>query len=1142
MAERCAQCGKQGDSSSIKRCSRCKAVRYCSTTCQSRDWPRHRVTCGESSVDGALPSPGPGGASSHSTSSHSTSSPSSQGHTTTTTSNNNPFASLFDGTFYASPWQRARSRAEQAFPGNEVTDNVLDLDLREEEVTVEHRMPFIPFGLPFMLPVFNPFLAELMTPRVSHGRATCGKVVLVRLVSRIVLPPNMLGWEVQDCNGKLFHVWFAMESSAPYFRSADLQEGNFLCVKQAVVDVLPRERVCFIVLRDASLVRVFPAGEMIAVISVLSDRWDDCCGTIAVISVLSDRLSRVKFGVATGQRHPIQFFLSSRVFVSLSKRSFSTQVLEMGLISVTSGRSVMEAAEACAHCGLPGVALPRCTVCWAVRYCSRDCQRRHWPRHKRACVRPEEGQGNGQWEREKKKDKKKRKEGGKKSSPDRKTPSPTSTTPPPAAAAVGKEEEGEGEGGARSAGEGPPTTSCPPPLPGNSLQDVCKTCKTKIEETVRCERCQDVTYCSRDCRRADWLTHRMTCKPVTPAAESPDEKEHSRMPEETDGAETSQPEDGCLPLESAPEEDEAQTGEKDAGALVSSEQAEEDDDDVKTCLACKAKKKDMKKCGRCQSVTYCSRDCQRADWPSHKVTCHPMEVLTTDGYRETERRERAERARQEEIINLANVIRHSHRFLHMFDQRQRLSWQEARARARGLFPLQRIVTDFKELDSDFMGIPFLTFNPMMLGAGEVAVGRLTTPYFHPFRPARRVEDVNGMSVYVIFYMDCPSWPYFQFSQFKEGNFICIQGAFLHMFADGSVGFRIDDASEVRILECEQRACKSEFRHKLNLTSTAAKMNDSDRKYFMDSWMKDLKDGKGPYKYVTTLDTCGRSCALCRNPSNLQRCGRCFRVFYCSKDCQRLDWSNHRSVCLEVTARASASAASSKSEEASPPGGAKSNDIDSDSDKSPGPVGTCEGCKRTGQSLKTCSRCCSASYCSKECQRDDWKQHKKDCKKIEKSRVQKDWEAGKMFQELARAMDPSLTVTARRSHRPPLSWTQAVQEARRLHQDKTVLTKLRDVMEEEDLDPMLMTSTVFLARLVKPHPYIFRHAWYLEDMKGQQVRIFFYLDHDVPEPYFRWQQLDVGNFVCLEHAYIHTFMDGTTGIRVDDACDVGIIGE
>ena len=45
----------------------------------------------------------------------------------------------------------------------------------------------------------------------------------------------------------------------------------------------------------------------------------------------------------------------------------------------------------------------------------------------------------------------------------------------------------------------------------------------------------------------------------------------------------------------------------------------------------------MKKCARCQEVTYCSRDCQRGDWKVHKVTCRAVHTVTsTGGLRHTE--------------------------------------------------------------------------------------------------------------------------------------------------------------------------------------------------------------------------------------------------------------------------------------------------------------------------------------------------------------------------------------------------------------------------------------------------------------------------------------------------------------------------
>lgn len=39
------------------------------------------------------------------------------------------------------------------------------------------------------------------------------------------------------------------------------------------------------------------------------------------------------------------------------------------------------------------------------------------------------------------------------------------------------------------------------------------------------------------------------------------------------------------------------------------------------CKVCLKTGKDVKRCGRCQRVYYCSRECQKSDWSEHKVDC-----------------------------------------------------------------------------------------------------------------------------------------------------------------------------------------------------------------------------------------------------------------------------------------------------------------------------------------------------------------------------------------------------------------------------------------------------------------------------------------------------------------------------------------
>jgi hypothetical protein len=36
---------------------------------------------------------------------------------------------------------------------------------------------------------------------------------------------------------------------------------------------------------------------------------------------------------------------------------------------------------------------------------------------------------------------------------------------------------------------------------------------------------------------------------------------------------------------------------------------------------CQVRSKKLKKCGRCEGVSYCSKECQMDDWPRHKEVC-----------------------------------------------------------------------------------------------------------------------------------------------------------------------------------------------------------------------------------------------------------------------------------------------------------------------------------------------------------------------------------------------------------------------------------------------------------------------------------------------------------------------------------------
>ncbi len=48
--------------------------------------------------------------------------------------------------------------------------------------------------------------------------------------------------------------------------------------------------------------------------------------------------------------------------------------------------------------------------------------------------------------------------------------------------------------------------------------------------------------------------------------------------------------------------------------------------DENRCGACKTVPQNPKRCGRCRSIVYCSVECQRSNWPQHKLLCRRLEA------------------------------------------------------------------------------------------------------------------------------------------------------------------------------------------------------------------------------------------------------------------------------------------------------------------------------------------------------------------------------------------------------------------------------------------------------------------------------------------------------------------------------------
>jgi hypothetical protein len=184
----------------------------------------------------------------------------------------------------------------------------------------------------------------------------------------------------------------------------------------------------------------------------------------------------------------------------------------------------------------------------------------------------------------------------------------------------------------------------------------CAKCKRRTDNLKRCTGCYGVSYCSRTCQRGDWADHKKVCRTTTFSQKKTEPQDNSsasvnrkvdiQAPDENNteivGAEK-KVENSCE------EEAEIQSNlEKESeginshteivGAEKKVEKSCEEEAEIQSnlekeseginshkeeCAFCKLDA--SKKCTRCKKVYYCSKQCQKNDWKSHKRTCQNPE-------------------------------------------------------------------------------------------------------------------------------------------------------------------------------------------------------------------------------------------------------------------------------------------------------------------------------------------------------------------------------------------------------------------------------------------------------------------------------------------------------------------------------------
>ena len=130
---------------------------------------------------------------------------------------------------------------------------------------------------------------------------------------------------------------------------------------------------------------------------------------------------------------------------------------------------------------------------------------------------------------------------------------------------------------------------------------------------------------------------------------------------------------------------------------------------------------------------------------------------------------------------------------------------------------------------------------------------------------------------------------------------------------------------------------------------------------------------GESKAHSAQQPSGIECVRCKKPAAIV-C-QCKQVSYCSEICQNLEWPVHSETCVRTSQdppQSQSYSAPERSKKAT----------ESEKPKTVSIGQKCYNCGKTKSSLKHC-KCRNVSYCSVECQRLHWPQHKPTCTAIRK---------------------------------------------------------------------------------------------------------------------------------------------------------------
>lgn len=292
------------------------------------------------------------------------------------------------------------------------------------------------------------------------------------------------------------------------------------------------------------------------------------------------------------------------------------------------------------------------------------------------------------------------------------------------------------------------------------------------------------------------------------------------------------------------------------------------------------------------------------------------------------------------------------------------------------------------------------------------------------------------------------------------------------------------------------------------------------------------------KYKVNIDDMFRTCAYCNGMivDVLRRC-HCYGCsnIYCTKYCLANDWPRHKLLCKSRPGQT----------------GHQFQDVDI----------RCNSCSKTVD-LKLCSRCHGVNYCSKICQKADWKNHKSMCRESEnpnekdmKQKIEIEMklkeiavEQNKDFRHCmspgnnlhatlygskggcvsALLYDDFVDLTMYRTLASG-SWDKALLCVRKTYPEHLILQQMNKVPNEHGYVSSKQMLLLFIPRY---HHYRGRHCVYVEDVDKEELYIAFYFTTDQSRC-FKWSEIRPGRFIVILNPIIHHFNDSSVGFRLEN---------